>query len=229
MSILKTAVDVLASGAGTGRIAAASPGACPPCLEIATVDPADMRYRQLGWQAVETGVFTPEQTARRLGSPIAKGVECTRHVDALGANADAIVGEGGRCSGCAGQTLHRDDEPALETHGLVQDTSQGSAVFTQPMKPGRCAGTPEKAQYLPGDVRVRRRVLQGSHIPFNSAGWRGVYDATRRLEAHCTIRNLGDVTNAPTAKNAAAARLLRRVGVARMAGETGQTVSSFQG
>ena len=67
--------EVVIVGAGAAGISvAASLKACDRDLSVAVIDPADVHYYQPGWTMVGGGIFTPEQTAKTMGSLIPKGV-----------------------------------------------------------------------------------------------------------------------------------------------------------
>ena len=56
------------------------------------------------------------------------------------------------------------------TWKLVQEFKGGTALFTQPPMPIKCAGAPQKAMYLSCDVWRGKGVLDGSTVEFLNAG-----------------------------------------------------------
>lgn len=189
--------DIVIVGAGAGGIAVASSlRSRKPDLDIALIDPADIHYYQPGWTMVGGGVFTPEETARTMGSVIPKGVHWIKSaVAAFEPKDNAIVLDGcrvvkyDRLIVCPGlkldwaavegleETLGRNGvtsnyryDLAPYTWELVQGLSSGRAIFTQPPMPIKCAGAPQKAMYLSGDAWHRRGVLKNIDIHFNNAG-----------------------------------------------------------
>ncbi|MGD9866273.1 MAG: TIGR01244 family sulfur transferase, partial [Pseudodonghicola sp.] len=205
--------EVVIVGAGAGGIAvAASLKARKPGLEIALIDPADIHYYQPGWTMVGGGIFTPEQTAKTMGSLIPKGVHWIKSaVAAFEPKDNAVVLDGcrvvkyDRLIVCPGlkldwaavegleETLGRNGvtsnyryDLAPYTWELVQGMSSGRAIFTQPAMPIKCAGAPQKAMYLSGDAWFRRGVLKNIDINFNNAGGVlfGVKDYVPALEQY---------------------------------------------
>ncbi|MDK3016664.1 bifunctional protein tyrosine phosphatase family protein/NAD(P)/FAD-dependent oxidoreductase [Pseudodonghicola flavimaris] len=205
--------DVVIVGAGAGGIAvAASLKARKPGLDIALIDPADIHYYQPGWTMVGGGIFTPDQTAKTMGSLIPKGVHWIKSAVAAFEPADnAVVLDGcrvvkyDRLIVCPGLKLDWDRVEGLkETLGrngvtsnyrydlapytweLVQGLSRGRAIFSQPPMPIKCAGAPQKAMYLSGDAWLRRGVIKDIDIQFNNAGGVlfGVKDYVPALEKY---------------------------------------------
>ena len=189
--------DVVIVGAGAGGIAvAASLKARKPGLDIAVIDPADIHYYQPGWTMVGGGIFEPQQTAKTMGSLIPSGVKWIKSaVAAFEPQNNAVILDGcrvikyNRLVVCPGLKLDWDKvEGLVETLGrngvtsnyrydlapytwqLVQEMKEGTALFTQPPMPIKCAGAPQKALYLSGDAWHRRGVLKDIDIQFMNAG-----------------------------------------------------------
>ena len=189
--------DIVIVGAGAGGIAAAaSLIARVPNLDIAIIDPADIHYYQPGWTLVGGGVFTPEETRRDMASLIPEGVRWIRAaVAAFEPDAKAVILEGCRVvrykklivapglklnwHGIEGleQTLGRNGvtsnyryDLAPYTWDLVKSISGGTALFTQPPMPIKCAGAPQKAMYLSAYEWERRGTLKNTKVEFLNAG-----------------------------------------------------------
>ncbi len=189
--------DVVIVGAGAAGISvAASLLSRKPGLDIAIIDPADVHSYQPGWTMVGAGVFTAEQTAKRMASLIPAGVTLIKGaVAAFEPAANAVILEGCLVVGykrlvvCPGLALDWNRIPGLvETlghHGvtsnyrydlapymwqLVQRMKRGRAIFTQPPMPIKCAGAPQKAMYLSGDAWHRSGALKDIDIQFMNAG-----------------------------------------------------------
>ncbi|ETX29061.1 bifunctional protein tyrosine phosphatase family protein/NAD(P)/FAD-dependent oxidoreductase [Roseivivax isoporae] len=188
---------VVIVGAGAGGIAvAASLKSREPGLEIAIIDPADIHYYQPGWTMVGGGIFEAADTAKTMGSLIPRGVTWIKAaVAAFEPGANAVILDGcrvvkyDRLIVCPGLKLdwHR-VEGLVETLGrngvtsnyrydlapytweLVQKTRSGTAIFTQPPMPIKCAGAPQKAMYLSGDHWHRTGRLREIDIHFCNAG-----------------------------------------------------------
>ncbi|MAC77969.1 MAG: TIGR01244 family phosphatase [Rhodobacteraceae bacterium] len=184
-------------GAGAGGISvAASLKARKPDLEIALIDPADIHYYQPGWTMVGGGIFEAQDTAKTMGSLIPRGVHWIKAaVAAFEPANNAVVLDGcrvvtyDRLIVCPGlkldwarvegleETLGRNGvtsnyryDLAPYTWDLVQGLKKGTAIFTQPPMPIKCAGAPQKAMYLSGDHWFRTGVLKDIDIRFNTAG-----------------------------------------------------------
>ena len=205
--------EVVIVGAGAAGISvAASLKARDRDLSVAVIDPADVHYYQPGWTMVGGGIFTPEQTAKTMGSLIPKGVHWIKSaVAAFEPQANAVILDGCRvvkydrlvvCPGLkldwAGvegleETLGRNGvtsnyryDLAPYTWELVRQMTSGRAIFTQPAMPIKCAGAPQKAMYLSGDAWHRRGVLDSIDIQFMNAGGVlfGVKDYVPALEKY---------------------------------------------
>lgn len=189
--------EVVIVGAGAAGISvAASLKARDRDLSVAVIDPADVHYYQPGWTMVGGGIFTPEQTAKTMGSLIPKGVHWIKSaVAAFEPENNAVILDGCRvvkydrlivCPGIKldwnkieglvetlgqnGVTSNYRYDLAPYTWELVEGLKEGRAIFTQPPMPIKCAGAPQKAMYLSGDAWFRRGVLKDIDIQFNNAG-----------------------------------------------------------
>ncbi len=189
--------DVVIVGAGSAGIAVASSLLTrAPDLEIAVIDPADIHYYQPGWTLVGGGVFEADETVRTLSSVLPDRVHWIKAaVAAFEPERNAVLLEGcrlieyGRLVVCPGLKLdwHKIDglvdtlgkngvtsnyrfDLAPYTWELVQSLKQGTALFTQPPMPIKCAGAPQKAMYLSADQWARSGVLKNIDIEFHNAG-----------------------------------------------------------
>jgi sulfide:quinone oxidoreductase len=187
---------VIVGGGAAGIAVAASLHARKPDLDIAIIDPADIHYYQPGWTMVGGGIFTPEETARTMGSLIPRGVKWIKAgVAAFEPANDAVILDGcrvvkyDRLIVCPGlkldwdavegltETLGRDGvtsnyryDLAPYTWELVSGLKAGRAIFTQPPMPIKCAGAPQKAMYLSADHWKRNGCLDAIRIDFMNAG-----------------------------------------------------------
>ncbi|HIP80401.1 MAG TPA: TIGR01244 family phosphatase [Kiloniellaceae bacterium] len=189
--------EVVVVGAGSAGIAVASSLlARAPELNIAVIDPADIHYYQPGWTLVGGGVFEADETVRTLSSVLPKNVHWIKAaVAAFEPERSVVLLEGcraieyGRLIVCPGLKLdwHK-VEGLVDTLGqngvtsnyrfdlapytweLVRNLKAGTALFTQPPMPIKCAGAPQKALYLSADHWLRSGVLDHIDIAFYNAG-----------------------------------------------------------
>lgn len=187
---------VIIGGGAAGISVASSLLARSPGLDIAIIDPADIHYYQPGWTLVGAGVFDPAATARTMASVLPRGVHWIKSaVAAFEPERDAVILDGCRvvkyeqlvvCPGLKldwhgieglAESLGRDGvtsnyryDLAPYTWRLVQQLHRGSAIFSQPPMPIKCAGAPQKAMYLSADHWKRNGVLGAIDIQFCSAG-----------------------------------------------------------
>ena len=189
--------DVVIVGAGAAGISVASSILSrAPDIDVAIVDPADIHYYQPGWTLVGGGVFQADETVRTLSSVLPSNVHWIKSaVAAFEPEKNTVLLEGcrvieyGRLVVCPGLKLdwHKieglDDtlgkncvtsnyrfDLAPYTWKLVSGMREGTALFTQPPMPIKCAGAPQKAMYLSADHWCRQGVLKNIDIGFYNAG-----------------------------------------------------------
>ncbi len=189
--------DVVIVGGGAAGIAVASSLlARSPLLDIVIIDPADAHFYQPGWTMVGGGIFKAGQTARTMSSVIPTDVNWIKAgVAAFEPDNNQVILEGCRvvkykqlvvCPGLKldwqgieglNETLGRNGvtsnyrfDLAPYTWELVQKLKGGTALFTQPPMPIKCAGAPQKAMYLSADHWTRQGVLNNIDIQFCNAG-----------------------------------------------------------
>jgi sulfide:quinone oxidoreductase len=192
-----SACEVLIVGGGAAGLAtAASLLKRRPGTNVVVVDPSDTHYYQPGWTMIGGGIFRPEQTYRAMESVVPRGVTWIRaaavqfdvgesEVDlsdgrrmrydvlvvATGLKLDWDAIPGLRESlGQHGVTSNYDLKTATYTWKLVSELKQGTALFTQPPMPIKCAGAPQKAMYLSGSHWLEAGRLNDIHIEFHNAG-----------------------------------------------------------
>ena len=189
--------DVVIVGGGSAGIAtAASLLKRDAKLSVAVVEPATEHFYQPGWTMVGAGVFTPEQTRHTMQSAmpdhviwirqaatgfspetnevvLADGSAVTYRVlvaaPGLKLDWEAIPGLSAAL-GHNGVTSNYRYDLAPYTYRLVQGLRQGTALFTQPPMPIKCAGAPQKAMYLSCDRWMDADVLSNIEVEFHNAG-----------------------------------------------------------
>ncbi|MBN8926714.1 MAG: TIGR01244 family protein [Rhodospirillales bacterium 69-11] len=191
-----TQYDVLVVGGGAaGCAAAASLLRRRRTLRIAIIEPRETHYYQPGWTLVGGGVFNRAQTSRPMQRTLPPGVQWVRAAAAgFEPEANAVILEDGTRIGyralivAPGLKLDWAAIPGLEetlgrngvtsnyrfdlsayTWELVQGLQHGTALFTQPPMPIKCAGAPQKAMYLSCDAWRQKGVLRNIDVTFHTA------------------------------------------------------------
>jgi sulfide:quinone oxidoreductase len=189
--------EVVIVGAGAAGLAtAASLLRRRPGLDIAVIEPADRHFYQPGWTLVGCGVFSANATMRPMASVMPNGVRWQRiAVEAFEPEHDRIVlADGTRLAyrvlvAAPGLKLNWGAIPGLEealgkygvtsnyrfdlapyTWELVQKLGRGTALFTQPPMPIKCAGAPQKAMYLSCDHWRSAGRIGEIDVEFHTAG-----------------------------------------------------------
>ncbi len=165
-------------------------------LRIAVIEPSETHSYQPGWTLVGAGVFTRAETERREASVMPKGVTWLKQAAKLfhpelnwveladgsvvgydhlvvcpGLQLDwgkieglaEALGSNGVCSNYAARH-------AEYTWECIQAFRGGTALFTQPPMPIKCAGAPQKIMYLASDHFRKNGRLSVADIEFNLAG-----------------------------------------------------------
>jgi sulfide:quinone oxidoreductase len=184
---------LIVGGGAAGITLAAQLKRRDPGLDVAIVEPSEAHSYQPGWTLVGAGVLTRAQTERREARLIPKGVSWIKAAATAFMPADNLVrlsdGRSVRYSWlimCPGlkldwgkieglnETLGRNGvcsnyrpDMAEYTWKLIQDfRGGGTALFTQPAMPIKCAGAPQKIMYLMADHLRRRGRLSTSSLEF---------------------------------------------------------------
>jgi len=193
----RTDFDVVVVGAGSAGLATiASIRRRRPDLTIAVIDPATSHYYQPGFTMVGGGIFEAGQTVRPMEDLIPSSVTWLRQpVTQFEPEGDAVVlGDGSwvtyrQLVVAAGLKLNWDGIDGLSdtlgrngvtsnyrfdlapyTWELVSGLQEGTALFTQPPMPIKCAGAPQKAMYLACSHWERAGILNRIDVQFHNAG-----------------------------------------------------------
>src|SRR3984893_19071787 len=187
---------VIIGGGAAGLATAASLLRRRPGLDIAVIEPADRHFYQPGWTLVGCGVFSANATMRPMASIMPKGVRWQRiAVEAFEPEHDRIVladrtrltyrvlvaapglkldwgaiPDLDEALGKNGGTSNYRFDLAPYTWELVQKLGRGTALFTQPPMPIKCAGAPQKAMYLSCDHWRRAGRIDAIDVEFHNAG-----------------------------------------------------------
>jgi len=189
--------NIVLIGGGAGGIAtAASLQKRDATLNISIIEPQSEHYYQPGWTMVGGGIFKDTDTQRSMQSLIPNGVTWVQQSVAsfqpeqnqvtLG-NGDTltydilVVSPGLQLDwskiegleetlGKNGVTSNYRYDLAPYTWELAKNLKSGTALFTQPPMPIKCAGAPQKAMYLSASHWTKQAVLNNIDIAFYNAG-----------------------------------------------------------
>ena len=201
--------DVLIIGGGTAGISVAA-RLRKTVTDVAIVDPADTHYYQPLWTLVGGGAARRETSERSQESVIPRGVTWIRDA-ATGFDPDhdkVLLAHGGEVTYdvlvvCPGIQLDWDRIPGVtdtlgkdgvssnytydlapKTWEFIDGTRSGTAVFTMPSGPIKCAGAPQKIAYLACDHWRRQGVLDDIdvHLVLPTPGMFGVKAFSDQLD-----------------------------------------------
>ncbi len=189
--------EIVIVGGGAGGIAvAASLLRRRAGLDIVVVEPREVHDYQPGYTLIGAGVFHVEDVRRPMASVMPKGVTWLKtavvsfdpenqvvHLNdgqQLGYDL-LIVATGNRLDfesvpglpetlGRNGVTSNYRADLAPYTWQLVKALRSGTALFTQPPMPIKCAGAPQKAMYLSCSHWEKEGTLPDINVEFHNAG-----------------------------------------------------------
>ncbi|AOX20656.1 NAD(P)/FAD-dependent oxidoreductase [Kozakia baliensis] len=187
---------VIVGGGSAGITVAAQLKRQRPNLSIAIIEPSTTHAYQPGWTLVGAGVMTLQETLRQEGGLVPSGVTWIRkRAAAFHPEEKAVELEDGsrieyrRLVACPGiqldwdkieglkETLGRNGvtsnysrEHCAYTWECIQGLDGGTALFTQPPMPIKCAGAPQKIAYLAADYWRREGRLYKTRVEFLLAG-----------------------------------------------------------
>lgn len=187
---------IIIGGGSAGIATAASLLKRKSSLDIAIIEPKDEHFYQPGWTMVGGGIFSPEKTRRSMKDLMPKAVKWIKAaVSTFDPDNNSVTLADGRTVGYEtlvtapglqldfekiegltetlgqnGVTSNYIYDLAPYTWKLVQGLKSGTAIFTQPPMPIKCAGAPQKAMYLSGDHWLRAGTLDKINIKFCNTG-----------------------------------------------------------
>lgn len=211
--------DVVIAGAGSAGISVAS-GLLKRdrTLRVALIDPSENHYYQPGWTMVGGGVFHAETTRKSTSYLVPRG--CTWLKASVSGFApdsnEVIISTGARVSydhlvvalglklnwagvegleetlGKNGVTSNYRYDLAPYTWQLTQSLQKGTALFTQPPMPIKCAGAPQKAMYLSASHWEQHQRIDDIDIKFltSTPSIFGVADYVPQLESYLARYNV---------------------------------------
>ncbi|MBI5309929.1 MAG: NAD(P)/FAD-dependent oxidoreductase [Actinobacteria bacterium] len=168
--------------------------------DVAIVEPSATHYYQPMWTLVGGGVVDKRTTARSQSSVIPAGAEWIHdRIDRLDPENDLVVTSDGKTIGydrlvvAAGLELDWDGVAGLAgaigrngvcsnysydhvdyTWQTISNFKGGTALFTMPPPPIKCAGAPQKIAYLADDAFRNQGVRENTRIVY-AAGTPGIF------------------------------------------------------
>ena len=165
-------------------------------IDIAIIEPSEKHYYQPGFTIIGGGAYTLKKTTRNEADLIHPSVDWIKeYADTFQPEANAVTLRSGEVVNydflvvCPGLQLDWDKIAGLkETIGknnvcsnysadtveytweIIKNMQSGTALFTQPPMPIKCAGAPQKIMYLAADRFRRKGILDKFNIEFCNAG-----------------------------------------------------------
>ncbi|MDO9422844.1 MAG: FAD/NAD(P)-binding oxidoreductase [Methylobacter sp.] len=165
-------------------------------IDMAIVEPSEIHYYQPGFTIVGGGAYTLKQTIRNEADLIHPSVTWIKdYAETFQPNDNNVSLRSGDTVSydylvvCPGLQLDWDKVEGLKetlnknnvcsnyspetveyTWECIQAIKEGTALFTQPPMPIKCAGAPQKIMYLAADRFRKRGTLDKFHIEFLNAG-----------------------------------------------------------
>ncbi|MEI6335846.1 MAG: FAD/NAD(P)-binding oxidoreductase [Methylococcaceae bacterium] len=165
-------------------------------ITIAIIEPSEKHYYQPGFTIIGGGAYTLKQTTRNEADLIHPTVTWLKdYAETFQPDKNTVVLRSGEtisydylvvCPGLqldwdkiAGlkETLGKNNvcsnysaETAEYTWECIKNSTAGTALFTQPPMPIKCAGAPQKIMYLAADRFRKKGILDKFNIEFCNAG-----------------------------------------------------------
>lgn len=182
--------EVLIIGGGTAGVTVAARLLRKHYTDVAVIEPSDKHYYQPLWTLVGGGQATAGETERAEASVMPRGAAWIKSsVTAVDPDANTVTCADGKTYGYdvlvvapgiqldwnrtegLTDTLGKDGvssnylfDLAPRTWEFIRDTRSGTAVFTMPSGPIKCAGAPQKIAYLACDHWRRQGVLDNIDV-----------------------------------------------------------------
>jgi sulfide:quinone oxidoreductase len=165
-------------------------------IDIALIEPSEQHYYQPGFTIVGGGAYTLKQTTRNEKDLIHSSVKWIKdYAESFQPDENSITLRSGDkitydylvvCPGLQldwgkiqglKETLGKNNvcsnysvDHVEYTWTTIQAMQSGTALFTQPPMPIKCAGAPQKIMYLAADRFRKRKILDKFNIEFCNAG-----------------------------------------------------------
>ncbi|MDJ0746810.1 MAG: FAD/NAD(P)-binding oxidoreductase [Xenococcaceae cyanobacterium MO_167.B27] len=187
---------VIVGGGAAGITVAAQLSATKSNLDIGIIEPSDKHYYQPAWSLVGGGTYEAAATEKNERELIPDGVNWIQdYCDRFEPESNRVItrnqtqitydylvvcpgiqidwhlisglsetlGQNGVCSNYA-------YEQAPKTWEIIKNFSGGTAIFTYPNTPIKCAGAPQKIMYLADEAFRKQGVRNKSQILYCTAG-----------------------------------------------------------
>ncbi|MDJ0535977.1 MAG: FAD/NAD(P)-binding oxidoreductase [Xenococcaceae cyanobacterium MO_207.B15] len=187
---------VIVGGGAAGITVAAQLSATKSNLDIGIIEPSDKHYYQPAWSLVGGGAYKAAATEKNERELIPDGVNWIQdYCDRFEPESNRVItrnqtqitydylvvcpgiqidwhlisglsetlGQNGVCSNYA-------YEQAPKTWEIIKNFSGGTAIFTYPNTPIKCAGAPQKIMYLADEAFRKQGVRNKSQILYCTAG-----------------------------------------------------------
>jgi len=165
-------------------------------INIALIEPSEKHYYQPGFTIIGGGAYTLKQTTRNEADLIHPTVTWLKdYAETFQPDENTVTLRSGETIGydylvvCPGlqldwdkiaglkETLGKNNvcsnysaETAEYTWECIKNSTSGTALFTQPPMPIKCAGAPQKIMYLAADRFRKKGILDKFNIEFCNAG-----------------------------------------------------------
>ncbi|MFI3186027.1 MAG: FAD/NAD(P)-binding oxidoreductase [Methylococcaceae bacterium] len=165
-------------------------------IDIAIIEPSEKHYYQPGFTIIGGGAYTMKQTTRNEADLIHPSVKWIKdYADTFQPDQNTITLRSGDILSydylvvCPGLQLDWDKVEGLKetlnkngvcsnyspdtveyTWECIKNLQAGTALFTQPPMPIKCAGAPQKIMYLAADRFRKKGILDKMTIEFYNAG-----------------------------------------------------------
>jgi len=181
---------VVIIGGGTAGITVAARLRNAGEADVAIIEPSEDHYYQPLWTIVGAGLAKASETLHPEASVMPKGVKWIRDAATeIDPDTQTVTTAAGVVANydylvvCPGIQLDYEKVPGLtetlgkngvssnyridlapKTYEMFKDMTSGTAVFTMPSGPIKCAGAPQKIAYLASDHWQKRGVLNNIHV-----------------------------------------------------------------
>jgi len=165
-------------------------------IDIALIEPSEKHYYQPGFTIIGGGAYTMKETVRNQADLIHSSVNWIKDfAETFQPEANTITLRSGEILSydylvvCPGLQLDWDKIEGLKdtigknnvcsnysadtveyTWECIRNLQSGTALFTQPPMPIKCAGAPQKIMYLAADRFRKKGILDKMNIEFYNAG-----------------------------------------------------------